>query len=59
MLSGGKIVQAGKWGDSGGMAIFQAEDITDAEKILNEDPLIKSGLVTFELARLYPDRDFV
>ncbi len=55
LITEGKIVQAGKWGDSGGMAILKAENITEAEKTLNEDPLIQSGLVAFELARFYPD----
>jgi uncharacterized protein YciI len=51
----GKIVQAGKWGEAGGMAIFKAETLEEAKKIFMEDPLIESGLVFYELARFYPD----
>ena len=51
----GKIVQAGKWGDDGGMAIFKAETIDEATGLVNEDPLVQSGLITFELNKFYPD----
>ncbi len=54
-ISRGEIVQAGKWGNSGGMAILMAKDISEAERILSSDPLIKSGLIIFELAQFYPD----
>lgn len=53
--SSGEIVQAGKWGDSGGMVMLMAKDISEAETILSSDPLIKSGLITFELSQFYPD----
>ncbi len=55
LISEGKIIQAGKWGDSGGMAILKANDIAEADKILSEDPLAKSGLITFEMDRFFPD----
>ncbi|VAX30905.1 hypothetical protein MNBD_NITROSPIRAE02-1327 [hydrothermal vent metagenome] len=51
----GIIVQAGKWGDTGGMAIFKADSIAEAEKISGEDPLVKSGCVTLETERFYPN----
>ncbi len=54
-ISASKIAQAGKWGDSGGMVIIRAQDLSEAQNILNEDPLVKSGLITFEIARSYPD----
>ncbi len=53
-ISKGTIVQAGKWGDSGGMAIMKANSITEVEGILSEDPLVKSGLISFEVERFYP-----
>ncbi len=55
MISEGIVLQAGKWGETGGMAIIKARDIDEAKRILNEDPLIKAGLVDFELERFYPD----
>jgi uncharacterized protein YciI len=55
LIAEGKIVQAGKWGDSGGMAIFKAGSLMEAEAILNTDPLLELKLVTVELARFYPD----
>ncbi|VAX33066.1 hypothetical protein MNBD_NITROSPIRAE03-274, partial [hydrothermal vent metagenome] len=51
----GIIVQAGKWGDSGGMTIFKANSIAEAEKLSGEDPLVKSGWVTLETGRFYPN----
>jgi uncharacterized protein YciI len=37
------------------MVIIQAEDQTEAEAIQAEDPLVTSGVVTYELARFDPD----
>lgn len=54
-IASGDIVQAGKWGSSGGMAILMAKDISEAKMISISDPLIKSGFVTFELEQFYPD----
>jgi uncharacterized protein YciI len=49
MISRGCIVQAGKWGETGGIAIIQANSASEAGEIINTDPLIKSGIVTFEI----------
>ncbi len=54
-IAAARIVQAGKWGDSGGMAIIAAGDLPEAQNILSGDPLVQSGMVTVEIARLYPD----
>lgn len=54
-IQSGEIVQAGKWGETGGMAIIMAENIDEAKKILQDDPLIKSGAVSFIIDRFYPD----
>lgn len=54
----GRIVQAGKWGEAGGMAVIKAADLAGAEDLLKDDPLISSGLVVCETARLYPDVPF-
>jgi len=52
-LAAGVLVQAGKWGDHGGMIIVKAESREEADKIVNEDPLVQAGLITFETAELH------
>ena len=34
---------------SGGMTIFEAEDVREAKRIADDDPLIKKGLFRYEL----------
>ena len=53
LLAAGVLVQAGKWGDSGGMIVITAETREEADGIVNQDPLVKSGLITFETAQLH------
>jgi hypothetical protein len=53
-ISEGWVVQAGKWGDRGGIVILRAEDAAGARGLLMEDPLIGSGLVSYEVDVLYP-----
>lgn len=53
-ISEGRVLQAGKWGERGGIVILSAEDPARAEGLLLEDPLIGSGLVSYELDVLYP-----
>jgi uncharacterized protein YciI len=53
-LAAGNLVQAGKWGDRGGMIIVKAESMTEAGKIVDQDPLVQAGLITYETAQLYP-----
>ena len=53
-LATGVLVQAGKWGDNGGMIVVKAESREEADKVVNEDPLVEAGLITFETAQLYP-----
>jgi len=55
LIAAGTLAQAGRWGESGGMAIIKARDLAEAEAIQKADPLIASGLAVFELERLYPD----
>ncbi len=57
-IAAGVLVQAGKWGDRGGMIIISAESRDDADRIVNEDPLAKAGLITFETAELHPAVSF-
>ncbi len=53
-LAAGILVQAGKWGERGGMIIIRAESMSEAEKIVDQDPLAQAGLITFETAQLHP-----
>ena len=53
-LSAGVLVQAGKWGDNGGMIVVKAESREKADSVVNQDPLVLAGLITFETAELHP-----
>jgi uncharacterized protein YciI len=53
-LAAGVLVQAGKWGDNGGMIVVNAGSREEADKVVNEDPLVQAGLITFETAELHP-----
>ncbi len=52
-LATGVLVQAGKWGDNGGMIVVKAESREEADKVVNEDPLVLADLITFETAELH------
>jgi uncharacterized protein YciI len=52
-LAAGVLVQAGKWGDRGGMIIVKAESRGEADRVVNQDPLVLAGLITFETAELH------
>jgi hypothetical protein len=52
-LATGVLVQAGKWGDHGGMIIIKAGTREEADRVVNQDPLVKADLVTFETAELH------
>lgn len=52
-IAAGVIVQAGKWGDNGGMIIVKAADRAEADRIVDRDPLVQSGLISFETAELH------
>jgi uncharacterized protein YciI len=52
-LAAGVLVQAGKWGDSGGMIIVKAETREEADRVVNQDPFVEAGLITFETAVLH------
>jgi uncharacterized protein YciI len=53
-LAAGVLVQAGKWGDHGGMIVVRAETREEADKVVNQDPLVQAELITFETAQLHP-----
>ncbi len=52
-LAAGVLVQAGKWGDSGGMIIVKAETREEADRVVNQDPFVEAGLITFATAALH------
>ena len=52
-LAAGVLVQAGKWGDHGGMIVVRAETREEADKVVNQDPFVQAGLITFETAQFY------
>ena len=52
-LAAGVLVQAGKWGDHGGMIIVRAETREEADRVVNQDPLVKADLITFETAEIH------
>ncbi len=52
-LAAGVLVQAGKWGDHGGMIIVKAETREEADWVVNDDPLVKAGLITFQTEQIH------
>ena len=54
-IAAGKIVQAGKWGETGGIVIIRAADAREAQTLIDEDPIARSDLFTIETGRFYPD----
>jgi len=52
-LAAGVLVQAGKWGDHGGMIIVKAETREEADRVVNQDPLVKANLIAFETAEIH------
>jgi hypothetical protein len=50
----GFVLQAGRWGDIGGMWLLRARSVEEAGEAVKEDPLLGSGLVTYEMAEYFP-----
>jgi len=57
-LAEGILVQAGKWGDHGGMIIVKAVTREEADRVVNQDPFVKADLIAFETAELHPAVSF-
>ena len=57
-IADGTVVQAGKWGDKGGIAIIRAGSLSEAMETLERDPLVVSGLITFDIDELNPMIEF-
>lgn len=50
LIQQGRGAKTGYWGDfGGGMLLFEAESLADAEAIVAADPLVQSGCVKHEL----------
>ena len=50
LAENGHQPKTGYWGElGGGMMIFQAESLDEAEAIVSEDPLVKNNCVEFML----------
>ncbi len=46
----GHQAKTGYWAErGGGMMVFQAESLEEAQTIVNQDPLIQNGCVSYEL----------
>lgn len=50
LIKQGHQARSGYWAErGGGMLLFQAESIAEAEAIVKNDPLIQNGCVEYEL----------
>lgn len=50
LVAKGHKARSGYWGDlGGGMLLFEADNLEQAQRIVENDPLIKHGCVTYEL----------
>ncbi|MEL6438364.1 MAG: YciI family protein [Cyanobacteria bacterium J06621_8] len=50
LIAQGHRAQTGYWaGKAGGMLIFDAESLEEAQKIVNQDPLVLNHCVEYEL----------
>lgn len=50
LIERGFQAQTGYWGDfGGGMMLFQADSLAQAQALVAQDPLIQNGCVAYEL----------
>lgn len=50
LIAKGHKARSGYWGDyGGGMLLFEAESLEQAQAIIAQDPLIQNGCVKYEL----------
>jgi uncharacterized protein YciI len=52
-IAAGVLVQAGKWGDHGGMIIVKAGTREEADRVVSQDPFVLADLINFETAELH------
>ncbi|MEB3340361.1 YciI family protein [Okeania sp.] len=54
LIAKGHKAKSGYWAKKGGgMLLFEAASMAEAEKIVAEDPLIKNNCVTYEIYQWY------
>jgi uncharacterized protein YciI len=56
-MQAGHLVQAGRWGEIGGIMVFRGEEEAAIRELLKSDPLVASGLIEWDLAPYHPHRD--
>jgi len=50
LIASGRRARSGYWAEKGGgMMIFEAASLADAQAVVAADPLVKAGLVIYEL----------
>jgi uncharacterized protein YciI len=50
LIEKGHNAKTGYWGEfGGGMLLFEADSLEEAKEIVNRDPLIQNGCVSYEL----------
>lgn len=50
LIAKGHQARSGYWGDfGGGMLLFEAESLEQAQTIVENDPLVKNGCVSYEV----------
>ena len=50
LIAKGHQAKSGYWAErGGGMLLFQAESMAEAQQIVEQDPLIQNGCVSYEL----------
>ncbi len=50
LITRGHQARTGYWGEyGGGMLLFEADSLAEAEAIVAADPLVQNGCVTYEL----------
>lgn len=54
-MEAGVIISAGRWGDIGGIIIFDLPEEDSVDGFLRTDPLKQNGLVDFEWAQYSAD----
>jgi uncharacterized protein YciI len=50
LASEGRRARSGYWAErGGGMMVFEARDLDEARRVVEEDPLVRAGCVAYEL----------
>jgi len=50
LIASGHEAKSGYWAErGGGMLLFQADSLADAQRLVEQDPLIQNGCVAYDL----------